>query len=79
MTATQKVSFVLGAYLSAWLVSFVAFVGLDLSYVPSYFVSGWSLRGGELPSLVWLYSWPVFLAIVVVAIGFNQVRKRQRT
>ena len=57
----------------------VALIGLKLSYAPSYFVLGWSLRGGELPSLVWLYSWPVFLAIVVVAYGFNRVRKRQRT
>ncbi len=53
------------AHLIAWSVVFVCVMGLDIKFVPTYFFLGWTFSGGELPSYIWLLSWPVFLSIVL--------------
>jgi len=74
-TARCVVAVLVTGHLVAWLLTFLAFVGLSLELAPVYFIRGWSFSGGELPSLVWVYSWPVFLALLL---GFAGIRRLLR-
>lgn len=63
----------LGNHILSWSIVFFTFVGFDLSLVPSYFFLGWSFSGGELPSLVWFYSWAIFIFIMLVYFVLQRV------
>ena len=77
MTTRRIAAVLMTGYLVAWLLTFLALVGFSLELVPAYFIRGWSFSGGELPSLVWLYSWPVFLALLLVFLGIRHVLTRR--
>ena len=59
----------------AWLLVFLFVVGFEPHLVLSYFVMGWTFTGLELPTLVWLFSWPVF-ACVLLAYVLGKRRNR---
>jgi hypothetical protein len=60
----------LGCYALAWVVCFVLLVGFEPSLAPRYFLLGWTFSGLELPSFVWLLSWPVFVAFYLAVHRF---------
>ncbi|MBL0027685.1 MAG: hypothetical protein IPO95_00880 [Rhodanobacteraceae bacterium] len=47
-------------YVIAWLSMFFALVGFEPDLIVSYFAMGWTFSGLEMPSFVWLFSWPAF-------------------
>ena len=70
MKTTLRIAAILmSAHLTAWVITFVALIGFSPELVLVYFIDGWSFSAGELPSLVWLYSWVVFLVVVGVSFG----------
>lgn len=78
MAAAPRIAAVLIAgHLVAWLVTFVAVVGFSPELGPAYFIRGWSFSGGELPSLVWLYSWPVFFVLLLTFLGIRRLLRRR--
>ena len=76
-TASRIAALLIIGHLVAWLLTFVAFVGFSPELGPPYFIRGWSFAGGELPSLVWLYSWPVFLALLLGYLGIRRLLRRR--
>jgi hypothetical protein len=76
-TATRIVALLVVGHLVAWLVTFAAFVGFSPELGPTYFIGGWSFSGGEMPSLVWLYSWAVFLALALGYLGIRWLLRRR--
>jgi hypothetical protein len=68
------VTFFIVGHLVAWAVTFLAFVGFSPDLGPRYFADGWSFSGGELPTLVWLYSWPVFAVLLGFFFGARALR-----
>jgi hypothetical protein len=52
-------------YFLAWLAVFFFVAGTEFSLIPSYFLQGWSFSGGELPTFIWLFSWPCFIVAVI--------------
>jgi hypothetical protein len=56
--------FLIIIHVLAWSISF-SFVGGSTELAFSYFVMAWAFSAGEIPALIWLYSWPVFIALVL--------------
>ena len=80
MIAVVRIAAVLvTAHLGAWIATFVALVGFSPEYMPAYFMDAWSFSAGELPSLVWLYSWIVFGAVLGAFLGIRSLLKRRAT
>ena len=77
VTASRIAAVLIIGHLVAWVLTFLAFVGFSPELGLAYFISGWSFSGGELPSLVWLYSWPVFFALLVAFFGIRQLLIRR--
>jgi hypothetical protein len=75
-TACRIAAVLVTVHLVAWLLTFVAFVGFSPELAPAYLIRGWSFSAGELPSLVWLYSWTVFFVLLVAFLGIRRLRKR---
>jgi hypothetical protein len=63
----------LANHLLSWMFVFILIVGFDLDLVPSYFYMGWSFSGGELPSLVWLFSWAMFIIVMLLYFVLQRV------
>jgi hypothetical protein len=55
--------FLLIVHLLAWSINF-SFIGGSPESAFSYFIMAWSFSAGEIPALVWLYSWPVFIVLI---------------
>jgi hypothetical protein len=62
-------------YLASWLISFLYFVGLEPSLIPEYFRLGWTFRGQEIPTAVWLTAWIIFIPMVVI----DRLLRRRKT
>ena len=64
-------------HLAAWTITFLTLVGFapELAFV--YFVDAWSFSAGELPSLIWLYSWGVFLILLCLYFGAKRLVARR--
>ena len=60
-------------YFAAWIVAFLIVVGFEPSLTAKYFMLGWTFKGLELVSLVWLLAWPIF---VVVLVAYHFIRRR---
>jgi|JI6StandDraft_1071083.scaffolds.fasta_scaffold230899_2 hypothetical protein len=74
MSTLIKSAFVLIAcYFAAWLAAFLIMVGFEPSLMARYFLLGWTFRGLELVSLVWLLTWPIFL---VALVAYHFIRRR---
>jgi hypothetical protein len=69
----RTLALLFAVHIVSWCCVFLVFVGFSPSLVPSYFYWGWSFSGGELPMLVWFYSWPVFAALAVVYFGSKRI------
>ena len=63
ITAIRVAGVLIGTHLVAWVTTFLLFVGFSPELAFGYFVDAWSFAAGEMPSLVWLYSWIVFLLL----------------
>ena len=77
MTQVRQIVAALLIYLACWAASFLYIVGWRPQLAPSYFYLGWSLRGLELVSFVWLLSLLLF-AIVLVTIAVRRIRSGRR-
>ena len=74
MSTLIKSAFVLiTCYFAAWLVAFLIVVGFEPSLIARYFALGWTFKGLELVSFVWLLAWPVFVAVLV---AYHFIRRR---
>jgi hypothetical protein len=62
----RVISIVVASYAVAWLAAFALLVGLEPSLIGGYFLLGWTFRGLELVTSVWLLAWPLFAAILLV-------------
>jgi hypothetical protein len=63
----------LGTYLVAWTVCFAAMFLLRGETVPwdlylSYLLLAWTLRGGEIPTLIWISSLVIFIPLAAVLV-----------
>jgi hypothetical protein len=63
----RELAVVVACYVLAWALCFVFVVGARPDLVTGYFVMGWTFAGLELPSFVWLGTWPLFLALYSTA------------
>ena len=67
-------------HLAAWTITFLTFVGFAPELAFAYFTDAWTFSAGELPSLVWLYSWSLFLILLRLYLGARWlVARRART
>lgn len=69
MKAIRIAALVVIAHATAWTTTFLAVVGFAPELAFAYFTDAWSFSAGELPSLVWLYSWCVFLVLLCCFFG----------
>ena len=75
--ASRIAALLIIGHLVAWLLTFVAVAGFSAELVLPYFIWGWSFSGGELPSVVWLLSWPVFLALLLAYLAIRRLLGRR--
>lgn len=64
-------------YLVAWLLSYTAIMRFDFSYVPTYFVLGWT-GGGELPSSINFISLVLTGVLLAASVIAKFVRRQKR-
>jgi hypothetical protein len=77
MIAVRIAVLLICAHLAAWSITFLAVVGLSPEVAFDYFTDAWSFSAGELPSLVWLYSWCVFLILLGLFFGVRWIIARR--
>lgn len=65
MSIVKPTLTLIGSYFAAWLLAYVAIMGLDFHYFPSYFSLAWR-GGGEIPSAIQLAA--MFIAILTTAV-----------
>lgn len=67
----MAVSFVLlvAGYLLVWVLIYSVVMGLDYSYLGSYFALAWR-GGGELPATIQMLTFLVMAILLLVALGF---------
>ncbi len=63
--ALRTAALLLILHVIAWLSVFFVLVGFELDLIGSYFVMGWTFSGLELPSFVWLISWPALAGLLL--------------
>jgi hypothetical protein len=63
----------------AWGIVFVMFVGFSPALVFGYFTMAWSFSAGELPMLVWFYSWGMFVVLVGAFFVLKRLLAKRRT
>lgn len=71
-------------YLAVWTASYaIMFVnrgdGLDFTYFFEYLRLGWTFSGGELPTLIWLFSIIVFLPLAGLSVFLLRRYERPKT
>jgi hypothetical protein len=74
----RTVYLLIGNHMLSWCIVFLLFVGFKLSLAPSYFYLGWSFSGGELPSLIWFYSWAAFLFLMLAYFSIKHLLGQRR-
>lgn len=80
MTIIRIAVVLIVAHLAAWTITFLTFVGFAPQLAFAYFSDAWTFSAGELPSLVWLYSWSLFLILLCLYLGARWlVARRART
>jgi hypothetical protein len=69
----RTICFLFGNHILSWCLVFLLLVGFELNLAPSYFYLGWSFSGGELPTLIWFYSWAVFVLLMLAYFALKRV------
>ena len=71
-------------YLAAWTAAYAIMLmsrgdGLDFRNFAEYLWLGWTFKGGELPTFIWIFSMIAFLPLAGLAVFFLRRYERHKT